>query len=70
MGVGIMPCFMGDRDPDLIRIPPFTDEPKYDLWLLYHPDLRKSKKIQVFVQFLYQQFKELKPLIEGKEYKD
>jgi DNA-binding transcriptional LysR family regulator len=68
MGVGIIPCFVADNDPDLIRLPPYTSEPKHDIWLLYHPDLRKSKKIQTFVQFIYQQFSELRPLIEGESY--
>ncbi|BCE00419.1 LysR family transcriptional regulator [Marinicellulosiphila megalodicopiae] len=66
MGVAILPCFIADNDSSLIRIPPFTDEHQYDLWLLYHPDLRKSKKIQTFVHFLYEQFEILKPLIEGE----
>ncbi|MCJ8314462.1 MAG: LysR family transcriptional regulator [Saccharospirillaceae bacterium] len=69
MGVGIIPCFAADNDPDLVRLPPYISEPKYDIWLLYHPDLRKSKKIQTFVQFLYEQFKELRPLIGGERYK-
>lgn len=65
MGIGIIPCFMADTDPGLIRIPPFTSEHKHDLWLLYHPDLRKSAKIQSFVQFIYEKLEQKRPLLEG-----
>jgi DNA-binding transcriptional LysR family regulator len=66
MGVGILPCFLGDADPQLVRIPPHTAEHKFDLWLLYHPDLRKNSKIQTFVQFLYERFDAHKDLFEGR----
>jgi hypothetical protein len=26
MGIGILPCFVGDKDPELVRIPPYTSE--------------------------------------------
>ncbi len=67
MGVAILPCFVGDSNPKLIRIPPYTTEAKYDLWLLMHPDLRKHTKIQQFVRYLTEQIGLLNPLFEGKK---
>ncbi len=66
MGVAILPCFFADSDPDLVRVPPYTSEAKYELWLLYHPDLRSSAKIQSFVQFIYKKMEMHKPLMEGE----
>ncbi len=68
MGVGILLCFAADNDPALIRIPPYTSEHKYDLWMLYHPDLRSSKKIQTFVQFIHARMAKKTALMEGHCY--
>ena len=69
MGVAILPCFKGDIDDELIRIPPYISEDKYDLWILSHPDMRKNSKIQTFVRFMTDYIKTKKDLIEGREYK-
>lgn len=66
MGISVLPCFMGDRDPDLIRIPPYTTEHKFDMWILSHPDLRKSTKIQTFVRFITERVFEKRALLEGE----
>jgi len=68
MGIGILMCFMADNDPALTRIPPYHSEHKYDLWMLYHPDLRSSAKIQSFVQFIHEKMSIRRPLIEGQTY--
>ena len=69
MGVAILPCFKGDIDDELIRIPPYISEDKYDLWILSHPDMRKNSKIQTFVRFMTDYIETKKDLIEGREYK-
>ncbi|NRB42385.1 MAG: LysR family transcriptional regulator [Pseudomonadales bacterium] len=66
MGVGILPCFCADEDPGLVRIPPYTAEAKYDLWILSHPDMRSNAKIQTFVRFMVQRIQAKRPLIEGE----
>jgi DNA-binding transcriptional LysR family regulator len=68
MGIGILPCLVGDRDPELVRIPPYTSEEKYDLWILSHPDLRKNAKIQSFVRFMTEYVQGKKDLLEGREF--
>ena len=67
MGVSILPCFVGDKDPELVRVPPYISEPKYDLWILSHPDLRKNLKIQTFVRFMTERVMKKRNLIEGEE---
>jgi len=66
LGVSILPCFKGDTDPDIVRIPPYISEGKYDLWILSHPDMRKNIKIQTFVRFMTEYLASQKELIEGK----
>ncbi len=68
MGIAILPCFWADRHPDLVRIPPYTSEAKYDLWILNHPDLRGNNKIQTFVRFMTKHVQNQLALISGKEF--
>jgi DNA-binding transcriptional LysR family regulator len=66
MGISILPCFIADIDPELVRVPPYTSEGKYDLWVLNHPDLRNNAKIQTFVRFMTQKIQQSRALIEGE----
>lgn len=66
MGISILPCFKGDIDAGLVRVPPYLSEAKYDLWILSHPDMRQNKKIQTFVRFMTEFVSNQKALIEGE----
>lgn len=66
MGVSILPCFKGDIDDKLVRIPPYISEAKYNLWILSHPDMRQNKKLQTFVRFMTDYVSQQKDLIEGR----
>ncbi|WDE05333.1 LysR family transcriptional regulator [Thalassomonas viridans] len=66
MGISILPCFYGDSESELVRVPPYTTEGKFNFWLVYHPDLRKNAKIQIFVNFMVDYLLKLKPLIQGE----
>ena len=52
VGVAGLPCFIGDRDRDLVRIgedvPPFAR----DVWLLVHRDLRKNPAVRAVMDFV------------------
>lgn len=66
MGVSVLPCFLADKDPALMRIPPYSSEAKYDLWILSHPDMRNNGKIKTFVRFMTERVLNSRELIEGK----
>ncbi|MEE1673395.1 LysR family transcriptional regulator [Agarivorans aestuarii] len=68
MGVAILGCFIGDTSKDLVRIPPYLSVPKYDLWILSHPDLQQNKKVLTFVRFMTKKFLAQRELIEGKQF--
>ncbi len=52
VGVAGLPCFMGDRDHDLVRIgedvPPFAR----DIWLVVHRDLRRTPAVRAVMDFV------------------
>ena len=51
LGCGAMPCFACDDDPRLERLPGSHVKTDLQLWVLTHPDLRKSARIRACLQF-------------------
>jgi len=65
LGIGVLPCFLGDTHPGLVRVPGSQPKPDLDLWLLVHRDLRKVARIRAVSDFFAEQLKAIKPTIEG-----
>jgi DNA-binding transcriptional LysR family regulator len=65
LGLGHLPCFIGDRRPGLVRLAPPEPDFAADLWLLTHPDLRHSPRIRVFLDFVAVEIAKQRQLIEG-----
>ncbi len=57
MGMSRMPCFLGDPDPELVRVPGFSLSRYFDIWVLTHPDLKQVEKIRRFMRFSADAFK-------------
>jgi DNA-binding transcriptional LysR family regulator len=52
LGITTLPCFVGDADPLLVRVPG-TDLHMYGtLWLLTQGETRKTKRVRLFTEFL------------------
>jgi len=52
VGRGIVPCFVGDRDPQLVRLGEQTPVLKRELWLLTHQELASWPRIQAVSQWI------------------
>jgi DNA-binding transcriptional LysR family regulator len=65
LGIGHLPCFIGDVRPSLIRLAP--PEPAFaaELWFLTHPDLRHSPRVRAFLDFAASELGKEKRLLEG-----
>jgi molybdate transport repressor ModE-like protein len=46
LGVAPLPCFLGDSDAGLLRVTPPIAEMASSLWLLTHPDLRRTPRVR------------------------
>lgn len=57
MGIGRLPCFLGDLDPELIRVPGIELSRYLDIWVLTHPDLKNVARIRAFLRFAADAFK-------------
>lgn len=65
-GLALLPCHIGDPDPDLVRtidpLPALTA----GLWLLAHPDLHRTPKVRAFFDFLIVEIEKYRPLLLGR----
>jgi len=66
IGIGFLPCFIGDTRPGLTRLAPPEPTLGTDLWLLTHPDMRHTPRVRLFMDFLATEVARLKPLLEGE----
>lgn len=67
MGMALLPCFIGDRDTSLQRMPMVRPANASAVWLLMHPDSRKSARLQTFYAFLRERLLSHAELFEGKQ---
>ncbi|RDI60009.1 LysR family transcriptional regulator [Microvirga subterranea] len=67
LGIGHLPCFIGDTRPGLARLSKPDPDFATDLWLLTHPDLRHSPRVRIFLDFLATEIGKQRKFIEGAE---
>jgi molybdate transport repressor ModE-like protein len=66
LGISYLPCFMGDGDPSLVRYRDPDPAHNLGLWVLVHPDLKRTARVLAFRQHLTASIGEKSALIEGK----
>lgn len=66
LGIARLACFIGDQEPTLQRVPPGHSEPLQDMWILTHKDLLSTTRIQLFMDFMAEAFKQKRDLLEGR----
>jgi hypothetical protein len=60
-----LPCFVGDADPLLVRVPG-TDLPMHGtLWFLTQGETRKTKRVRLFTEFVSRRLAAYAPLLAG-----
>lgn len=65
LGLGTLPCFVGDALPGVVRLPGCEPYSNYDLWMLTHPDLRDTARHRVFREFIADLFRGLEDTVAG-----
>jgi DNA-binding transcriptional LysR family regulator len=67
MGVSILPCFMGDPDPALARFA--EPQPEWDLglWILLHPDLKRTARVLAFRDHMMEAIQAQSDLFAGRQ---
>jgi len=51
MGIALLPCFLGERTPELVKLSDYHAS-DLSIWVLTHPDLRKTARVNLFRDFV------------------
>ncbi|MFC5444303.1 LysR family transcriptional regulator [Rhizobium halophytocola] len=65
LGITTLPCFVGDADPLLSRVPGTDLHLHGTLWLLTQGETRKTKRVRLFTEFLSRRLAAHAPLLAG-----
>jgi len=66
LGLALLPCFLGDPEPGVMRVPGTATLDGKSIWLLYHPDLRKTARVRMLIEFLAPAIRQHRALVEGR----
>ncbi|GAB2951073.1 LysR family transcriptional regulator [Hafnia psychrotolerans] len=58
LGIGLLSSFLAEQDPKLIRVFPESKD-WVDIWLVLHPDLKRSARIRAVIKTLEFEFSKL-----------
>src|SRR6185503_7210812 len=50
-GLGILPCFIGDADPGLVRVSAPIEDLAHEFWLLVRPDLKTAPRVRAVIEW-------------------
>ncbi len=64
-GIAILPCYLGDTDPALRRVP-MPAEPSRPIWLTVHRDLQHTPRVRAVLDFLRTRLREDRALLAGR----
>jgi DNA-binding transcriptional LysR family regulator len=65
LGISYLPCFMGDADPLLERYCEPDPAHNLGLWILLHPDLKRTARVLAFRNHMDTSISQSKDLFEG-----
>jgi len=65
LGMTTLPCFVGDSDPLLARVPGTPLHKHGTLWLLTQGETRKTKRVRLFTEFISRRLAAHAPLLAG-----
>ncbi|WP_178133864.1 LysR family transcriptional regulator [Vineibacter terrae] len=64
-GLAVLPCCLGDSDPDLRRLGAVLEDVAVDQWLLVHRDLRTLSRVRRVMDAVIELFQEERAALEG-----
>lgn len=68
LGIAMLPCFVADREAELVRITERPPEPSRDIWLLTHSDLHRTARVRAVLDFATEVLNENRAAILGERY--
>ena len=68
VGMTTLPCFVGDADPWLARVPGTALHMHGTLWLLRQGETRKTERVRLFTEFVSERLATYVTLLAGRTY--
>jgi DNA-binding transcriptional LysR family regulator len=65
IGIAPLPTALGDAEPDLVRVLGPVPELARSWRLLTHPDLRHTRRVSAFFDFITEEINALRPILTG-----
>ncbi len=65
IGASRMPCFLGDRDPDLTRLMGLPTYSYPSIWVLTHTELRRMQRVRTFMEFASTRLRKMRDVFSG-----
>jgi DNA-binding transcriptional LysR family regulator len=65
-GCGILPCFIGDASPGLVRLLPREVAIERSFWLVVHRDMRRVARVEAFIGWLRREVAAAQTLLTGR----
>ena len=67
LGIAVLPCIVADTDPDLIQCVPPRGGHGRVMWLVTHERLRRTPRVRIVIDFLYEQLSRHIRELEAKQ---
>ena len=69
IGIALLPCYLGDTDPHLVRaLPDLVPELTNELWIVTHADLKKIARVRAFFDLVGESLTHEHKLFEGEQW--
>ena len=65
LGLTLLPCFLGEAEPGVVRVPGTATLDGKSIWLLHHRDLGRTARVRTLIDHLAPAIRRHRRLIEG-----
>jgi len=66
IGLAVLPCYLADPEPELVRVIQPENLPRRQIWLAVHPDVRHAARIRAASDFIVEAIKARSAELLGK----
>ncbi|MGD9922254.1 MAG: LysR family transcriptional regulator [Pseudorhodoplanes sp.] len=66
LGIAMLPCLIGDADPELVRCLPPVEELDSEMWLIVREDVRSAPHVRAFADFLAARIQAMRAQLAGE----
>lgn len=67
MGIGMLPCYAADAEPELVRLVPPAQLLRATMWIVVHEDLRQAARIRTCADFLAERLRAQGKRLRGEK---